>query len=99
VEHVVAAPGAPERRACRVLGQHRSTQRMTPKMPADEAVYALSAKRTNKTLAGFVRRMLAAGKPKKVILIAVARKLLVYAHAVIRTQKPFNPVPGAHSPA
>ncbi len=47
---------------------------------------ALSAKRTNKALAAFVQRMTAAGKPPKIILIAIARKLLVYAHAVVRTQ-------------
>lgn len=59
---------------------------------------ALSAKHTNKAMAGFVRHMAAASgetlfrpcKPPKVILVAVARKLLVYAHAVIRTQKPFT---------
>ncbi len=44
-------------------------------------------------------RMSAAGKPPKVILIAVARKLLVYAHAVIRTQKAFDSSPNARSPA
>ena len=60
---------------------------------------ALSAKRTNKALAAFVSRMTAAGKPPKVILIAVARKLLVYAHAVVRTQKPFDPSPDAPSRA
>jgi putative transposase len=37
VEHVVAGLGAPERRACRVLGQHRSTQRKPPGTPDDEA--------------------------------------------------------------
>ncbi len=58
---------------------------------------ALSAKRTNKALAAFVQRMTAAGKPPKVILVAVARKLLVYAHAVVRTQKPFQPFPDALS--
>ena len=52
---------------------------------------ALSAKQTNAALASFVGRMTAAGKPPKVILIAVARKLLVYAHAVIRAQTPFDP--------
>jgi transposase InsO family protein len=36
VEHVVAALGVPERRACRVLGQHRSTQRKPPTRPDDE---------------------------------------------------------------
>ena len=60
---------------------------------------ALSAKRTNTALAAFVSRMTAAGKPPKVILIAVARKLLVYAHAVIRTQRPFNRSPDAPQPA
>ncbi len=58
---------------------------------------ALSAKRTNKALAAFVQRMTAAGKPPKVILVAVARKLLVYAHAVVRPQKPFQPFPDALS--
>ena len=29
--------GVSERRACRVLGQHRSTQRKAPKTPDDEA--------------------------------------------------------------
>ena len=29
--------GVPERRACRVLGQHRSTQRRPPSTPDDEA--------------------------------------------------------------
>jgi putative transposase len=37
VEHVKAELGVPERRACRVLGQHRSTQRKTPTTPDDEA--------------------------------------------------------------
>jgi putative transposase len=37
VEHVVAELGVPERRACRVLGQHRSTQRRPPSRPDDEA--------------------------------------------------------------
>jgi putative transposase len=37
VEQVVAELGVPERRACRVLGQHRSTQRKAPTTPDDEA--------------------------------------------------------------
>jgi transposase len=51
---------------------------------------ALTARRHNPRLAEFVKRMTEAGKPNKVILIALARKLLVMAHAVIRTQTPFN---------
>jgi putative transposase len=37
VEHVIAKYGVSERLACRVLGQHRSTQRKIPKQPEDEA--------------------------------------------------------------
>jgi putative transposase len=37
VEHVSAKLDISERRACRVLEQHRSTQRKTPKMADDEA--------------------------------------------------------------
>ena len=37
MKHVVAELGVPERRACRVLGQHRSTQRKPPSGPEDEA--------------------------------------------------------------
>ena len=49
---------------------------------------SLSSKRRNPALKSFVQRMLAVGKPPKVILLAIARKLLVFAHAIIRTQKP-----------
>jgi putative transposase len=37
VEQVVAEHGVSERLACRVLGQHRSTQRKVPTTPDDEA--------------------------------------------------------------
>ena len=50
---------------------------------------SLSSKRRNPALTGFVQRMVAAGKPPKVILLAIARKLLVFAHAIVRKQKPF----------
>ena len=52
---------------------------------------ALSARRHNPRLTAFVARMTKEGRPNKVILIAVARKLLLLAQAVIRTQKPFTP--------
>jgi transposase len=58
-----------------------------------QALYmaALSAARCNgplKTLAG---RLAAKGKPKKLILIAVARKLLTILNAIIRTKTPWQP--------
>ena len=37
MEQVVAGLGVPERRACRVLGPPRSTQRKAPTTPDDEA--------------------------------------------------------------
>jgi putative transposase len=37
VDHVIAELGLSERRVCRVLGQHRSTQRKIPTTPDDEA--------------------------------------------------------------
>ena len=37
MEHVKAELGLSERRVCRVLGQHRSTQRKIPTTPDDEA--------------------------------------------------------------
>lgn len=52
---------------------------------------ALSARRCNPRLAEFVRRMVEAKRPNKVILVALARKLLVMAHAIIRSQTPFQP--------
>ena len=52
---------------------------------------ALSARRHNPRLTDFVARMTKEGRPNKVILIAVARKLLLLAQAIIRTQTAFEP--------
>jgi transposase len=52
---------------------------------------ALSAVRHNPALKAFRDRLSARGKKPKVILTAVARKLLVIANAVIRTGLPWNP--------
>lgn len=41
-------------------------------------------------LAGFIDRMKAAGKPGKVVVMAVARKLLTIANAVLRSGQPFR---------
>jgi transposase len=60
--------------------------------PARTAIYmaALSASHHNPVLRAFYRRLLAAGKPKMVALIAVARKLLVILNAMIRDKKPWQ---------
>jgi transposase len=51
---------------------------------------ALSARRTNPTLKTFGDRLKEAGKSPKLILIAVARKLLVIAYGVMKSQRPFQ---------
>ena len=51
---------------------------------------AMVAKRHNPILKAFFDRLVAAGKPKLVALIAVARKLLTILNAIIRDQKPWK---------
>jgi transposase len=48
---------------------------------------ALSASRYNPALRAFYQRLLAAGKPKMVALIAVARKILTILNAMLRDKK------------
>jgi transposase len=50
---------------------------------------ALTARRCNPALRVFADRLRAAGKPAKVVLTAVARKLVVIANAVLRSRKPW----------
>ena len=52
---------------------------------------ALSAVRYNPAMKAFKERLVARGKKAKVILTAVARKLLVIADAVVRTGRPRDP--------
>jgi transposase len=60
---------------------------------ARSAVYlaALSAIRCNPILKAFYRHLLAAGKPKMVALIAVARKILTILNAMLRDKKTWQP--------
>lgn len=55
---------------------------------------ALSAARFNPALRAFAERLRAAGKAVKVRLVAVARKLLTIANAVLRDGKPWQPALG-----
>jgi transposase len=52
---------------------------------------AMVAARFNPALKIFHQRLIAAGKPKMVAIIAVARKLLTILNAIIRDQKPWQP--------
>jgi transposase len=52
---------------------------------------ALSARRYNPVLKALADRLTAAGKKPKVVLVAVARKLLVIANALISSRTPWDP--------
>jgi transposase len=54
-------------------------------------VAALVAARHNEVIARFYKRLLAAGKPKKVALVACMRKLLVILNAMVKSKQPWNP--------
>jgi transposase len=51
---------------------------------------AMTARQHNPVLKAFFDRLIAAGKPRMVALIAVARKLLTILNAVLRDQKPWQ---------
>ncbi|MBH0236195.1 transposase, partial [Methylobrevis albus] len=51
---------------------------------------AMTAARHNPDLKAFHSRLIQAGKPKMLALIAVARKLLTILNAIIRDKKPWQ---------
>ena len=51
---------------------------------------ALTACQHNPTLKAYYKRLIAAGKPKMVALIAVARKLLTILNAILRDRRPWQ---------
>lgn len=53
---------------------------------------ALVASRHNPTVRAFYERLVAAGKPKKVALVACMRKLLSILNAVLRDRVPWRPI-------
>jgi transposase len=52
---------------------------------------ALAASRSNPVLRAFHQRLIAAGKPRKVALVAVARRILTILGAMLRNGQPWNP--------
>jgi transposase len=53
-------------------------------------VAALTATRYNPAIKAFYQRLLAAGKLKKVALVACMRKLLIILNAMVRDGRPFD---------
>jgi transposase len=74
-------------------GTHRGRRRCWGGRPALRSVLymaALVAARWNPELRAFYVRLRAAGKPAKVALVAVARKLLTILNAMLRDQRPWS---------
>lgn len=65
--------------------------------PVRAAIYmaALTAAKHNPVLRAHYARLVAAGKPKKVALVACMRKLLVIANALLRDRAAWRPAPAA----
>jgi transposase len=81
---------APINRDSGTMRGRRTTWAGRAKVRATLYMAALVASRHNKTLKSFYRRLLQAGKAKKVALTAVMRKLLTILNAMIRDQTPWQ---------
>ncbi len=72
-------------------GKARISKMGNPRLRRMLYLAAISAMNTESPLRDFYQRLLTKGKPKKVALIAVARKLLTLAFTLVKTQQPYNP--------
>lgn len=52
---------------------------------------AVSAVRCNPSFKAFYKRLVQGGKPRKVAIVAVARKLVVLANIIVRSDRPWTP--------
>jgi len=73
-----------------VRGRARISKIGNARLRAILYMCALSARHHNPTLKAFADRLKEAGKAPKVVLVAVARKLLVVAYGVMKTGRPFE---------
>jgi transposase len=80
------------------LRGHRRIQRGRARVRQALYMATLSAIRYNDRIRVFSRRLVAAGKPKKVALVAAMHKLLTILHAIVRTATPYQPASTSTSP-
>lgn len=76
-------------------GRHRGKRRVKGGRPSVRTVLymaALSAIRCNPVIRSFYQRLLAAGKEKKVAIVACMHKLLTFLNAMVRDLKKWDPV-------
>ena len=89
--HIAALVGvAPLARDSGTLRGRRTCWGGRPAVRTVLYMAALTAARWNPTLRSFYQRLRAAGKPAKVALTAVARKLLVLLNAILRDARPWR---------
>jgi len=89
--HIAALVGvAPLARDSGTLRGRRTCWGGRPAVRTVLYMAALTAARWNPTLRAFYQRLRAAGKPAKVALTAVARKLLVLLNAILRDARPWR---------
>jgi len=69
-----------------------------PRLRRAAYLVAVSGTRTQSGLATFYQRLIAAEKPRKVALIALARKILTVAYAVVTSRTPYNPDYASQAP-
>ena len=81
---------APLARDSGTLRGHRTCWGGRPAVRTVLYMAALTAARWNPVLRTFYQRLRAAGKPAKLALTAVARKLLVLLNAILRDQRPWR---------
>jgi transposase len=72
----------------------RHIQGGRPQVRAPLYIACMSALQHNPVLKAFYQRLLAAGKARRVALVAVMRKLVVIANAVLRDNRPWDAARG-----
>jgi transposase len=75
------------------FGRRRTTRRGRDGVRPVLFMAALSAARYDPTLRAFYQRLIAAGKPKRLALVAVARKLVVLANSLLKPTQTAAPPP------
>lgn len=87
---------APLNRDSGQMRGHRSIWGGRPDVRRTLYMATLTAVRHNPPLKDFYQRLVAAGKPKKVALVAAMRKLLTILNAIVRARSSWNPETAPH---
>jgi len=95
LDHKGAASLAGLAPMARDSGQHRGKRFIRGRAPLRQALYmpALVAVRFDAAMKAKYHALLAAGKPPKVALTAIMRKLLILANALLRDGRTWTPRP------